>query len=176
MLLQSYHLNVFAPPCEPGAERWTVKAALDDDIGDALPYLNTTLKGTIYNHVARALTWRMGGHSIAIRPREIAISNLQDQDAAATEVKHVAEIINRTWDRRAEITSSIEMRQRLKPMDVYKLLPATNCKVCGQPTCFTFALRVTAGENELEQCAPLFTDAFRDKREKLLALMEGAMN
>jgi 4Fe-4S ferredoxin len=59
-------------------------------------------------------------------------------------------------------------------MDVYKLLPATNCKVCGQPTCFTFALKMTAGEAEPEQCAPLFTDAHREKRQKLLALLEGA--
>ncbi len=174
MLLQGYTLDVFSPPCEPGAERWSVKAALEDDIGDALPYLNATLKGAIYNHAARALTWRMGGHSVAIRPREIAISNLRDKDAAAVEVQRVADLVNQTWERRAEITPSVEMRQRLKPMDVYKLLPATNCKVCGQSTCFTFALKVTAGEVEIEQCAPLFTDAYREKREKLLALLEEA--
>lgn len=176
MLLQSYRLDVFAPPCEPGAERWTVKATLDDEIGEALPYLNATLKGAIYNHAARALTWRMGGHAIAIRPREIVISNLLDQNAAAIQVKRVVDIINRTWERRAEITPSAEMRQRLKPIDAYKLLPATNCKACGQPTCFTFALKVTAGELAPEQCSPLFTDAYREKREKLLAIMEGALN
>jgi ArsR family metal-binding transcriptional regulator len=176
MLLQSYHLDVFAPPCEPGAERWSVKAALEDDIGETLPYLNTTLKGAIYNHAARALTWRMGGHAIAIRPREIAISNLRDKEAAATEVQRVADIVNRTWDRHAEITPSIEMRQRLKPMDVYKLLPATNCKVCGQPTCFTFALKMMVGEAEPERCTPLFSDTYLEKREKLLALLEGALN
>ncbi len=176
MLLQSYQLNVFAPPCEPGAERWTVKAALDDDIGEVLPYLNATLKGAMYNHAAHALTWKMGGHAIAIRPREIAISNLRDQDAAATEVKHVAEIINRTWERRSEIIPSLEMRQRLKPMEVYKYLPATNCKACGQPTCFTFALKVTAGEIEIEQCAPLFTETFHYMREKMLTLLEGAVS
>jgi ArsR family metal-binding transcriptional regulator len=175
VLLQTYHLTIFAPPCEPGAERWNVKAALDDDIGDALPYLNATLKGAIYNHAARALIWRMGGHSIAIRPREIAINNLKDREAAATEVRRVMEIVNRAWERRAEITPSIEMRQRLKPMDIYRLLPATNCRACGQPTCFTFALKVTASELEPEQCPPLFTDAYREKREKLLALLEGAL-
>lgn len=118
----------------------------------------------------------MGGHAIAIRPREIAISNLRDKDAAATEVQRVVDIVNRTWERRAEIAPSVEMRQRLKPMEVYKLLPATNCKACGQPTCFTFALKVTAGELDPEQCPPLFTDTYREKREKLLALLEGALN
>ncbi len=175
MLLQSYRLDVFSPPCEPGAERWSAKAALDEDVGEALPYLNATLKGAIYNHAARALTWRMGGHAIAIRPREIAISNLLDQNAAATEVKRVVDMINGTWERRGEITPSIEMRQRLKPMDVYKLLPATNCQACGLPTCFTFALKVTAGELALEQCAPLWTDTYREKRERLLILLEGAI-
>jgi ArsR family metal-binding transcriptional regulator len=174
MLLQSYHLDLFAPPCAPGAERWSAKAALDDDIGDALPYLNATIKSAIYNPPARALTWRMGGHTFAVRPREIAISNLLDKDAAAIEVKRIVDLINRTWERRAEITPSIEMRQRLKPMEVYKLLPATNCKECGQPTCFTFALKITAGEVELEQCASLFTDAYREKREQLLARLESA--
>jgi ArsR family metal-binding transcriptional regulator len=118
----------------------------------------------------------MGGHTIAVRPREIAISNLRDKDAAATEMQHVVEIINRTWERRAEITPSIEARQRLKPMEVYKLLPATNCKACDQPTCFTFALKLTAGEVEPEQCAPLFTDAYREQRDRLIALLEGAVN
>jgi ArsR family metal-binding transcriptional regulator len=176
MLLQNYRLEVFAPPCDPGAERWCAKAALDDDMGDALPYLNATIKNAIYNHAARALTWRMGGHTLAVRPREIAISNLLDKDAATIEVKRVVDLINRTWERRAEIAPSIEMRQRLKPLEVYKLLPATNCKKCGQPTCFTFALKITAGEAELEQCAPLCTDAYREKREKLVALLEGAIN
>lgn len=176
MLLQTYHLNIFSPPCDPGAERWTVQAALDDDIGDALPYLNATLKNAIYNHNAHALLWRMGGRTIALRPREIAISNLQDRDSAALEVKRVADLINRTWERRAEITPSIETRQRLKPMEVYKLLPATNCKQCGQPTCFTFALKLTAGEVEIDKCAPLFTDIYHEKREKLETLLEGVLN
>lgn len=176
MLLQSYDLHVVSPACEPGAERWSAKAVLAEDIGDALPYLNATLKGAIYNHAARALTWRMGGHSVAIRPHEIAVSNLRDREGAAVAVKHVVDLVNDTWERHAEITPSTEMRQRLKPMDVYKLLPATNCKACGQPTCFTFALKVTAGELEPEQCTPLYADTYREKRARLLTLLEGAAN
>jgi ArsR family metal-binding transcriptional regulator len=174
MLLQTYHLKVVAPPCEPGAEKWTAFAQLDNDIGEVLPYLNATLKRAIYHHAAQALTWRMGGHSIAIRPREIAISNLPEQTSAAVEMKRMVDLVNRIWERRAELTPSLEMRQRLKPMEVYRLLPATNCKECGQPTCFTFALKVTAGEFEPEQCPPLFTDTYREELEKLLQLLEGA--
>jgi len=174
MHLQTYHLQVFSPPCLPGAERWSATAALDADIGEVLPYLNAVLKGAIYNHGARALIWRLDGHAIAIRPREIAVSNLADRESATTEITRVVDLVNRTWEHRAELTPSTEMRRRLKPMEVYKLLPATNCKACGQPTCFTFALKVTAGEAEPEQCPPLLTDAHREKREKLLALLNAS--
>lgn len=174
MLLQTYQLRVFSPPCEPGAEKWSAIAALDDDIGAVLPYLNATLKGAIYQPAAQTLTWRMGGHTIAIRPREIAISNLPDRESAAMEIKRVVDLVNRTWERRAEITPSTVTRQRLKPMEVYKLLPGTNCQECGLPSCFTFALKVTAGEMEPEQCPPLFTDAYRQKREQLLARLAEA--
>lgn len=174
MILQTLDLRVFSPPCVPGAERWSATVTLDNDISEVLPYLNVILKGAIYNHGARALVWRMDGHAIAIRPREIAVSNLIDRDGALPEIKRVVDLVNHTWEHRAEITPSIEMRQRLKPMEVYKLLPGTNCKACGQPTCFTFALKVTAGEAQPEQCPPLFTDAYREKRDKLLALLNAA--
>ena len=37
-------------------------------------------------------------------------------------------------------------------MEVYKLLPQTNCKACGQPTCFVFATRLILGQVRLEDC------------------------
>ncbi len=173
MLVTDFQIEVFSPACDPGSESWAAKASLNDDIEVALPYLNAALKGAMYNHSARALTWKMAGHAIAIRPHEIAVSNL-DKDSAAAEVQRVVDLVNRVWEHRSEYTPSVEMRQRLKPMDVFRLLPGTNCKVCGQPTCFTFALKVTAGESEPDKCPPLYTDAHREKREQLLALLEGA--
>lgn len=61
MLVQNYHLEVFAPPCDPGAERWSARATLDSDIGDVLPYLNATIRNAIYHLAARVVTWRVVG-------------------------------------------------------------------------------------------------------------------
>jgi len=65
MLIDHYDLEVFTPPCEPGAERYAAKARLRVDISAALPYLNATLPGAIYHPAAQALTWKAAGHSIA---------------------------------------------------------------------------------------------------------------
>ena len=42
MLIPAYELEVFTPPCDPGAERFSAVAHLPADIRDALPYLNAT--------------------------------------------------------------------------------------------------------------------------------------
>lgn len=40
----------------------------------------------------------------------------------------------------------------LSGLDIFKLLPKTNCKDCGYPTCLAFAMQLAAGKVELEKC------------------------
>ncbi|MCM8803481.1 MAG: acetyl-CoA decarbonylase/synthase complex subunit gamma, partial [Candidatus Omnitrophica bacterium] len=40
----------------------------------------------------------------------------------------------------------------LKPLDIFKYLPKTNCKECGFPTCLAFAMQVAIGKAELGKC------------------------
>jgi len=37
-------------------------------------------------------------------------------------------------------------------IQIFKLLPKTNCKECGFPTCLAFAMALAAGKTELEKC------------------------
>ena len=57
MLIDKYDLEVFTPPCEPGAERFSAIARLVTDIREVLPYLNATLRGAVYNAAVPAVTW-----------------------------------------------------------------------------------------------------------------------
>ncbi len=40
----------------------------------------------------------------------------------------------------------------LSGLDIYKLLPKTNCKECGFPTCLAFAMQIAAKKVELSKC------------------------
>ena len=40
----------------------------------------------------------------------------------------------------------------LSGIQIYKLLPQTNCKDCGFPTCLAFAMKLAAKQAELELC------------------------
>ncbi len=40
----------------------------------------------------------------------------------------------------------------LTGIEIFKLLPKTNCKECGEPTCLAFAMKLAAGKAELGAC------------------------
>jgi len=171
MLIEKYDLEVFTPPCDPGTERFSAIARLVVDIRETFPYLNATLRGAVYNPTAPALMWTKGGHHVVFHPFQIAVSNVPDREAATREVEGLVKLVNRTWERREEIVPDHEERRRPAPLAVYKLLPATNCKRCGEPTCFTFAVKLAATQVHLEDCPPLFEPTQAERLAQLRAIV-----
>jgi ArsR family metal-binding transcriptional regulator len=171
MLIENYELEVFTPPCDPGAERFAAKARLNVDITDLLPYLNATLRGAVYLPEAKALTWKKGGHNIAFHAYEIATSNAENRNGAEKEIKGLIDLLNRTWEHRSEITPDHTTRMRPTSMSLYKLLPHSNCRQCGEPTCYTFALKLTASQRKLADCPPLAEAQYADERAALEELI-----
>lgn len=171
MLIEKYDLEVFTPPCDPGAERYAARARLTIDISEVLPYLNATLHGALYLPEAKALTWKKGGHNIAFHDYEIATSNVEDHEGAEKELKGLIELVNRTWERRAKITPDTTTRQRPTPMAIYKLLPNTSCKKCGEPTCYSFALKLAVSHKKLSDCPPLAEPQYAGKLAMLAEIV-----
>ena len=47
----------------------------------------------------------------------------------------------------------------LSGIEIYKLLPKTNCKDCGFPTCMAFALKLATKQVELAACPHVSEEA-----------------
>ena len=50
----------------------------------------------------------------------------------------------------------------LTGIQIFKLLPKTNCKECGVPTCLAFAMNLASGKAELDAC-PYVSDEAREQ-------------
>lgn len=61
--------------------------------------------------------------------------------------------------------------REISPIDVYKLLPRTNCGECGVPNCMAFATRVVNGEAVTDECPPLLTSRYVDSYHQLGELL-----
>lgn len=63
--------------------------------------------------------------------------------------------------------------KELSPIDVYMLLPRTNCKKCGQENCMAFATKLVNRELALELCTPLLEEKqYAKAHQKLWGLLK----
>jgi len=60
----------------------------------------------------------------------------------------------------------------VSPIEVYKLLPRTNCKECGEENCMAFAVKLVNMETKLELCKPLLKESkYKESYEKLKTIL-----
>jgi ArsR family metal-binding transcriptional regulator len=67
-------------------------------------------------------------------------------------LRWLQEQINETWEKRAEISQTLETAPRPQILPILRLLPRTNCGRCGQNTCTVFAALMTEGAKGPEDC------------------------
>jgi acetyl-CoA decarbonylase/synthase complex subunit gamma len=65
--------------------------------------------------------------------------------------------------------------KELSPIDVYKLLPKTNCKECGLDNCMAFATKIVNREINIDQCPPLFKKGNEKAYKQLKELLKPAV-
>jgi len=154
-LLKTYSKEIFRPGCNPGFESVHCIAHLDQDISEVLPYLNAVLGGFEYLQDPPAVIFRSQGKLITVHADKIAINALRDEAEADKILEWLKREINAAWENRERIEPSFEGTPKPVLIEILKLLPKTNCKACGQPTCMVFAARVADGIKGPQDCPPL---------------------
>ncbi|MEM4704510.1 MAG: acetyl-CoA decarbonylase/synthase complex subunit gamma [Candidatus Bathyarchaeia archaeon] len=65
--------------------------------------------------------------------------------------------------------------KELSPIDVYKLLPKTNCKECGEENCMAFATKLVNREVTLEKCLPILKKEHEKAYKQLQEMLKPAV-
>jgi len=155
MLLISYTKEIFRPECNPSFQSLHCIAHLDQDVTAVLPYLNTVLGGFEYLKEPPAVTFKVHGKLITIHPRQIAVNALRDEEEADKILEWLKAEINETWENRDRIEPRFEGSPKPKILEILKLLPKTNCRECGQPTCMVFSTLIAQGVKGPDDCPQL---------------------
>jgi len=175
MLLDSYKITRILP-CMADPEKIRVIAEVSGEIHEAFPYLNATLKGCIYNHPANTLTIKKDQKLITLHAYHITLAKVEDEHEAEELLKWLQGLINETYEKRDQVQPNYSKGAELKALDIYKLLPGTNCKQCGEPACLAFSVKLAAQGIEITKCNPLFSQKYHEKRKVLLELLHAAGN
>ena len=159
-------------PClaEPG--KIIVIGKPDRMLDEIIPYL-ATLPGVIaYNPDTHTLTFRRQPGFMTLYPDKVYITQIKDADEGLELFKVLADAINATWEHRAELVAVTAARHAPRWLDIWSLLPQSNCKQCGEATCMAFAAAILQEKRQLSECLPLLSDsAFTDRKATLEAML-----
>lgn len=145
-------------PClaEPG--KIVVVGRPSHALDEVLPYLATLPNVIAYNPDQHTLTFRRQAGFLTIYPEKIYITQVRDNEEGSELLKALVDAINTTWTHREKLVPVTTRRTTPRPLDVYALLPQTNCKQCGEATCMAFAFALLQQRRTLAECLPLVTD------------------
>jgi ArsR family metal-binding transcriptional regulator len=166
-LVEEYTIRIVEPGCAPGSGHYGLQINLENDISEIFPYINAEIKDGYYDHVNHVLIWRESGQAYALHPGEIRIARIEDSSKANQIASEIIGKINRFWQDRHNITPCYAERKLPTTIDLFKLLPKTNCKQCGFVTCLAYADALRSGQVRLEDCLPLSESKYEENKLKL---------
>ena len=126
-------------PClaEPG--KIIVVAQPSRNLDGALPLVAAVAPNIIsFNPAVGTLMLRRQPGFITFYPDKVMITQVKDTDEGLQLLSAVRDLINQCWDKRDTIQPVTAMRRAPRPLDVWTLLPQSNCKRCGEATCMAF--------------------------------------
>ena len=161
-------------PCLADPDKIRAIVELSEEIQEAFPYINALLKGCIYNHPAMILTLKKDGKMITLYPLKVTVAKAADEKDVRETMEWIDFLLKEVKERKAELQPDYSRGVELKALDIFKLLPGTNCKACDELTCLAFAVKMLSGEKSVVRCVPLFTPEYKAKRQVLIDLLQAA--
>ncbi|MDP6501175.1 MAG: (Fe-S)-binding protein [Dehalococcoidales bacterium] len=165
-IIDDYEVQLVEAGCAPGSSRYGALLSFNQDISAVMPYLNAVMDSPRYDPDNRILVLREKDQAYALRPTEINIARTSDWHQAQELAAEIVEQINNTWQQRHTITPRLTEIKIPAVINIFKLLPKTNCRKCGYLTCLAFSADLCQGKALLEHCPPLSPET----REQVLAL------
>ena len=155
-------------PCVADKSRIRFIAHVGGELAQAMPYLNAERREASYNPKAETLSFMDRYRLITLYPRRIVVAKADDLVDGWRVLEMARRLVGDVWARRASIQPCRETREKPPALEIYKHLPGTNCRTCGQRTCLAFAVMVHEGDLPVTRCRPIFEGDFGHLKDAIL--------
>jgi DNA-binding CsgD family transcriptional regulator/ArsR family metal-binding transcriptional regulator len=141
---------------------WGAYFRLDNDVSELFPYINAKIKAAKLFDTPRRIQFNLTGKQFTVYPTEVLAVPFEHRDEAHRYANHLIDFLNQLDLYKESITPDYKRSQPVSVMDIFKLLPKTNCKECGYATCLAFAGALRTNETTPDQC-PGFSKPISEK-------------
>ena len=131
---------------------WGAHFALETDLQPVFPYINAAVPDARYHDQPEYVRLMFEGVGCALYRKDILAAPFEGKDHALAFFDRLAGFINDLYGRKDEIVPNYRKFRPVAVTDVLRLLPQSNCKKCGHPTCMAFAAAIRQGLAIPDQC------------------------
>jgi ArsR family metal-binding transcriptional regulator len=159
-------------PCLAEPQKIIVIGKPSRTLEDVLPYIATLPDVIAFNADRCAITFRRQPGLLTLQSNEVYVTQVKDLEEGLELLSALVESINAVWEHREELVA-VRMSTRMpRPLDIWALLPQTNCKECGEQTCMAFAVALLQNRRLVTDCGVLASGAgLSDRRHTLEAIL-----
>lgn len=164
-------------PCLLEPRKIQVTAQADRPLGEVVPILYLAIPHSQYAKAFGSVTFTLEGKLVTVYSTgKINLGCVLREDIAVRLLEKLKAILNKAYEyyetHGAPDPRLLETRQRLNPLEIYKHLPKTNCKECGEQGCFPFAVKLANGEKTLQECTQIQQPKYSDNKTYIEKMLE----
>ncbi|MEW6659474.1 MAG: LuxR C-terminal-related transcriptional regulator [Thermodesulfobacteriota bacterium] len=128
---------------------------LDNDVSPLFPYINRVVPSAAYLEKPQYIRFLLDGFLCGLHPRQGVAALFEDRDQALEFLERLLVFLNDLNSRRNSLKPNYKPWKPVPVLDIFRILPQTNCRECGYATCMAFAAALSLEKAGADSCPGL---------------------
>jgi DNA-binding CsgD family transcriptional regulator/ArsR family metal-binding transcriptional regulator len=148
-------INPLSEVATQSSRVWSASFSLDQDVRSLFPYINALLDDALYYEEPEHVRFLFDGYRCFLYPNSVVAGLFDSKTAAEEFASRMISFLNDIHDQKDTIKPNYDQIKQIPIIDILRILPKTNCKECGFPTCMAFAAALVKGRAPAQACPGL---------------------
>jgi len=158
-------------PCIADESKFRIIARLEPPLEGALRLLEPLFPRARYSEKIGALIIQKGNILITIYSTgNVTMTMIKSEEEARETLEDLKKTINEAIVK--GVTPVQREKIKVDHAQIYEYLPKTNCQICGEQSCYAFAIKLVGREVALDKCTPLLEAKYATNLEHIRTLLE----
>jgi len=158
LLVNSDIADIDISPCIADPDRIKYMTKVNRNLSDILPTLYLSLPNSRLTKNPPTLGFTVKQHNFMLGEKgDLAVTYVKDKEEIKYINEKIIELINKgikyNISTNMNLDQMVEKKRKLTPMTLYESFPKTNCKECGEETCFNYVAKIMSGEKSYDLCS-----------------------
>ena len=128
---------------------------LDNDVSPLFPYINGVTPSATYLEKPPYIRFMLDGFLCGLHPHQGVAALFTDRDQALEFLEKLLDFLNDLDLRRNSLKPNYKTWKPVPVLDIFRILPQTNCRECGYATCMAFAAALSQEKTSAAGCPGL---------------------